>query len=81
MKYTAPEGVTSINVGGEQFDVAEDRTITVPDGGNYAVQVVAHGFVPFVEPRASRGKKTAGDVPAPVVEEAPADIAEPAPEA
>lgn len=60
MKYKAPEGVTSINVGGEQFDVDDLGHITVPADGNYAVLVASHGFVP-ADAGETSSEQAAGD--------------------
>lgn len=44
-RYKAPKGVTSISIGGEQFNVGDDGCITVPDDGDYHGMVAPLGFV------------------------------------
>jgi hypothetical protein len=34
-KYKAPEGVTGINIGGQQFNADEKGVIAIPDEGSY----------------------------------------------
>jgi len=44
MKFKAPEGCNSINVGGEEFTVDKNGLIETPDGGDYLSLVAPHGF-------------------------------------
>lgn len=58
MKLKAPEFVTSINVGGQEFSVDKSGMITVPDNFTEAGQAAlrAHGFEEpgVIEPKAKR---------------------------
>lgn len=36
-KYKAPQGVTGINIGGQQFNVDADGNISLPDEGSYSL--------------------------------------------
>ena len=45
-KYTAPPGADGINVGGEQFNVDKDGTISVPDTGDYDGLLRGAGYLP-----------------------------------
>lgn len=46
MKFKAPEGVSGISVGGEQFDVDDKGEIETPDTGTYYQMLAPHGFTP-----------------------------------
>ncbi len=67
LKYKAPENGTSINIGGEQFNVGDDGCIDLPEGGDYHAILTSHGYTPFVaepeQPASNDGddvKKSAG---------------------
>lgn len=53
MKFQGPQGINSISVGGECFNVGDDGLVETPDNGEYASLLAPHGFVPFHEKQAT----------------------------
>ncbi|NLR74216.1 MULTISPECIES: hypothetical protein [Leeia] len=53
-KFACPPDVTSVNVGGEQFNADAEGLIEAPDGVAPALEPL--GFVRLAEPVAKRGK-------------------------
>lgn len=53
-KFACPPDVTSVNVGGEQFNADEDGMIEAPDGVAPALEPL--GFVRLASPVSRRGK-------------------------
>lgn len=54
-KFKGPEGITSVSVGGEEFNVDKDGCISVPDSIEGAhVALASHGFVGVADPAAEK---------------------------